>query len=330
MKKILDEISINIYENAKNKFFIKTYKIVCIVKDEIILPEFWGSILRGAFGRNLKRVSCLNKKERNCFECKFRNICVYFYTFESSFENNKPDFLKNVEYIPHPFILEPSFNKKNIYLKNEKFEFNLILIGLKTNYYLPFYISAIIKMGQFGLFNNENSRFELEKIETIDLKNVYSINEGFKFDFKFENDIKIINEEIPKNSINEITINFLTPTRIVNNGKYISEPSFYIYFKSILSRFISLSYIYNELIIEKPKDLIIHSKKIKIKKSKLYWYDWETFSGRQKNIIKLGGIIGNIIYEGDIKPFLPFIIIGKYIHIGKNTSYGLGKYNFLL
>jgi len=45
--------------------------------------------------------------------------------------------------------------------------------------------------------------------------------------------------------------------------------------------------------------------------------------------MKLGGFLGNITFEGDLKEFIPFIKLGEYIHIGKQTSFGLGKYEIV-
>ena len=43
----------------------------------------------------------------------------------------------------------------------------------------------------------------------------------------------------------------------------------------------------------------------------------------------LGGFIGTISFKGDFKEFVPFILLGEYIHVGKGTSFGLGKYEIL-
>jgi len=42
--------------------------------------------------------------------------------------------------------------------------------------------------------------------------------------------------------------------------------------------------------------------------------------------MKLGGIIGNITYAGNLEQFLPFIVLGKYVHVGKGATFGLGQY----
>ena len=36
--------------------------------------------------------------------------------------------------------------------------------------------------------------------------------------------------------------------------------------------------------------------------------------------------MGDITFERDLAKFLPVIILGKFLHVGKGTVYGLGKY----
>jgi CRISPR/Cas system endoribonuclease Cas6 (RAMP superfamily) len=40
----------------------------------------------------------------------------------------------------------------------------------------------------------------------------------------------------------------------------------------------------------------------------------------------MGGIIGDVTYEGEINEFIPLIGLCKVFHIGKQTAFGLGKY----
>ncbi|PIW88055.1 MAG: hypothetical protein COZ94_01765, partial [Nitrospirae bacterium CG_4_8_14_3_um_filter_41_47] len=65
---------------------------------------------------------------------------------------------------------------------------------------------------------------------------------------------------------------------------------------------------------------------IKVKEKNLKWYEWERYSGRQETRLKMGGFVGEITFEGDIEPFMPFIKAGEVLHVGKGTGFGLGKY----
>jgi CRISPR/Cas system endoribonuclease Cas6 (RAMP superfamily) len=74
------------------------------------------------------------------------------------------------------------------------------------------------------------------------------------------------------------------------------------------------------------KGLIESSKNITVEKENLSWFDWERYSNRQETKMKMGGFMGSITFEGDLEEFLPFVQLGEYVHVGKGTSFGLGKY----
>ncbi len=51
-------------------------------------------------------------------------------------------------------------------------------------------------------------------------------------------------------------------------------------------------------------------------------------SRKMSKILKplfMGGIIGSITYEGDTGKYLPLLDIASMVHIGKQTTFGMGK-----
>src|SRR4030067_120282 len=74
------------------------------------------------------------------------------------------------------------------------------------------------------------------------------------------------------------------------------------------------------------KGIIEIAKDVKVKKQALTWHDWERYSTRQDTRMKMGGFVGNISFEGNIEPFMQLIKAGEILHVGKGTSFGLGKY----
>ncbi len=55
------------------------------------------------------------------------------------------------------------------------------------------------------------------------------------------------------------------------------------------------------------------------------WEDWKRFSGRQKQAIHLGGLVGHMTYQGNWQPFLPFLPLTEWIQVGKGTVFGNGQ-----
>jgi hypothetical protein len=59
---------------------------------------------------------------------------------------------------------------------------------------------------------------------------------------------------------------------------------------------------------------------------RLRWQDWSRYSSRQKQEMTLGGAIGEWTLRGDLAPVAPLLWLGQWLHAGKNTSMGMGRY----
>jgi hypothetical protein len=49
-------------------------------------------------------------------------------------------------------------------------------------------------------------------------------------------------------------------------------------------------------------------------------------SSRQEQRINMGGFVGEITFEGDLRSFMPLIKAGEVLHVGKGTAFGLGRH----
>ena len=131
-------------------------------------------------------------------------------------------------------------------------------------------------------------------------------------------------------SSSTLHLNFLTPIRLKYDGHLSPTLEFHILIRNLLRRISLLSYFHcgGELDLD-FKGIIERSKDIKVKKENLSWFDWERYSNRQETKMMMGGLIGSIKFEGDFETFLPFLLLGEYVHVGKGTGFGLGKYEIV-
>ena len=313
-------------------FKIGRFEFIVKPKDKLYLPIYKGSTLRGGFGHSLRRVICVTKG-KECKDCLLKQKCIYSSIFETPPPKNTTK-LRKYPYAPHPFVIEPPLEEKREYKEDNEFSFNLILIG-KAIDYLPYFIFAFDKLGELGLGRgkgkyllkevrsingNSNSAHPIYTGEDKILKDSYSLISG-----------KDILEECKKYYHKRgLTLNFVTPARLKYQEHFIKNLEFHILIRNLLRRISLLSYFHcdKELQID-FKALIEKAKSVKRTSNNLSWYDWQRYSARQNTKMLLGGFIGKVTFAFDgIEPeqFLPLILLGKYIHVGKGTGFGLGKY----
>jgi CRISPR-associated endoribonuclease Cas6 len=234
---------------------------------------------------------------------------------------------------PHPFILEPSTNNRNSYPEGEDFSFGLTLIGRAVDY-LPYFIYAFEELGRLGIGKGRGT-YELRKVT----------EEGSKGDILqkkrviYSGDTKlltqtnapiqwsdmVINHPSPSHAIR---VSFMTPTRIKYKNSLTKDLEFHVFFRNLLRRISLLSYFHCNHRLDDTgfKDLIEQARKIKTIKRSLYWHDWERYSNRQDTRMKMGGFMGDVTYEGELREFWPYIKLGEYVHVGKGSGFGLGRY----
>lgn len=306
---------------------LSKYRFIIKPQRELILPLYKGSTLRGGFGYAFKRAVCMDREEE-CAKCVHRNKCVYSYVFETSITQKaeKGERLKD-EDVPHPFIIEPPLDKRQHYGIDDRLDFHLILVGRAVDY-IPYFIFAFEELGRIGIGKNKG-KYSLEKVISLNKDKeiiIYDGNSHFRDDYQVIDSAELIQEASQLN-YHQVTLCFLTPARIKYEGKLTMDIDFEIVMRNLLRRLSWLAEVHcDEKWKLEWKEIIKRAKEIKTIHSDLRWHDWERYSQRQGTKMKMGGFLGEITFEGDLAEFIPFLRLGEYLHIGKGTVYGLGKY----
>jgi len=234
--------------------------------------------------------------------------------------------------LPHPFVIEPPATEQTEFQAGDEFEIGLVLFG-KSVSFLPYFVYTFDQMGRVGLGRGKG-RFELTAVYARDdLANENKIeiydnqSQMLNGNFKTWKHTDLLLQPQWDND-GQLNIKLLTPTRILNKNRLVSQIPFDLLMRNILRRISLLGRIHCESDWDLPyKDILSQAEQdVQLVKSNTSWYNWERYSNRQRTRMNMGGIMGNLVYEGELAPFIPLIVLGQFTHIGKNTTFGLGKY----
>lgn len=295
------------------------FEFVLVPERTIVFPSFKGNVFRGALGKTLRHLTCAFK-DKDCCDCLIRDKCIYSRIFES-LHNGGESILKKVEKAPHPFVLFVPEKYHLEYPENSKIHFFLTLVGDAVEY-ISYFILAFEEIGKKGI-GKTKVPFRVEKV-VCSGKSIYNPKEKkITRDFPILFGSTFIEE---KASVQSTAIQMETPLRLKFDKKFQKHITFEMIARNLLRRIQLLAALY----CGGPprvdfKDLIEKSKEIKISGSKTHWEQQTRFSFRQEKTLGMGGVCGTIEFTGDLGPFIPFLRIGEYLHVGKGTAFGLGK-----
>jgi CRISPR-associated endoribonuclease Cas6 len=307
---------------------LSKYRFTIKPENELILPPYKGSTLRGGFGRALKYSVCI-EGGRECIQCVHRYKCIYSYVFETPVPREEKESKRSKdEYVPHPFVIEPPIDKRQFYGIEDKLDFHLILVGRAIDY-IPYIIFAFEELGRLGI-GKDRGKYSLEKVISINNDReilIYDNDSHIRDDFYVIDSTELFRDATQLN-YQQVTFHFLTPTRIKNKGKLTIDIDFVIILRNLLRRLSRLAQVHCDEKWELEwKELIeMANDRVSTVSSGLKWHDWKRYSQRQGTKMKMGGFLGEITLEGEFAEFMPFIKLGELLHMGKGTVYGLGKY----
>lgn len=301
---------------------------------DLPLPRYAGSMFRGAFGRALQHVVCVTRTFE-CAPCLLKDRCVYPYVFETPPPADTP-VMRRYTAVPHPFVLIPPDGGRTV-ASAAMFELGLTLIG-RARHWLPHFIFAIERMGRIGLGRGRVPVTVTEVSAWRDGRpfRVYASDEGrLAATDAFAHTLALPLCPPDEGEFTappaRLTLEFVTPLRMKSNERLATSLEFSVFFRTLLRRLALLSHFHCDGDSSRMafREWIARAHGIRTLSSTLAWQDWTRYSSRQRTTMQLGGLLGRVTFEGPLAPFLPFLRAGEVTHVGKATSFGLGRYRLL-
>lgn len=294
---------------------IARYRFDFKIIKPIELNEYSGSALRGAFGAALKRVACMTR-ESDCKACPLYRSCPYPAIFSTPAP--KEHSLQKFSDIPNPYVIEPPPWGRQIFEAGELFSFHMVLIGGTINHL------ALIVYAWKKAFEREVAR------GTAELYDVHFCPQGEESFSILDVNHLVEHEaliELPDFGVGPAVIQIETPLRLQNNSTVLTPET--INTPALLSNLMRRVSLLCEFHLGLDLDLDFsnlrqESEDIRSTKQ-LMWLDWKRYSTRQKQYMKLGGVIGEWELEELNDFWKRLLYIAQWTHLGKNATFGLGK-----
>ncbi len=300
------------------------YRFDCKVETPIRLPEYAGSTLRGAFGNALRRTACMTR-EKECKPCPLYRGCPYPAVFAPPPPAEHA--LQKFSEIPVPFVVEPPPWGERQLEPGETLSFHFVLIG-RAQTQLPLIIHAWRRALAHGIGKGDGSA-TLEQVHLVQDGGEHTVFDAA--DGRLQPHVPGIPVASDGPARQRVTLRIETPLRLQLNGKPIRPDA--LTGRDLLVNLVRRLALLSEFHAGQKLELDFHSygeaaSAIKTEKN-LVWRDWTRYSSRQKQEMILGGVVGEWTLAGELEPFLPMLYLGQWLHVGKNASFGLGKYQLI-
>lgn len=286
------------------------------------LPEFLGSTLRGAFGHALKRMVCMRSDGR-CEVCAVRAVCPYPVVFEPL----RADGGAGPRTPPAPYVLAwperdgaappPRPDRGGADCDLQPFGFTITLFGYGGDHgeLVAFAFGKALHSGLGG----RRIRCEILDIQTLPLDDTPP-RAGVGPPEPLERWLRRTGAA-PR----RLVLRLLTPLRLQQDGRLFTEAQplpFELLVRAGLRRLALLGAPAPDDLAER---LRTEASRVQLSRERVRWRDWRRRSGRQQALMELGGLVGELVYDGDLALFAPLLRALELTHLGKQTGFGLGR-----
>jgi hypothetical protein len=297
-----------------------------------------GNMLRGGFGQVFRRLCCVPEcRDSRC--CPLKTSCPYKEVFEPSPSAGAESLSKNQD-IPRPFVFRAPTTQKTRFEKGEPFEFELVLIG-RAFEFLPYFVLSFRELAVEGLGLNR-AKCNLERVEQIKLPphtspHVCQPEVVYTADEQILRPTQVISMgewittrcqnsyDISDATVQRLAIRFVTPTFLRADGEVIRRPEFHHVFKRLRDRVNSLSTFYGDGPLDADfQSLGNRAEGVRTICCGVKWVERFRTSSKTRQRHELSGFVGEAIYEGELAGFLPWLLVGELVHVGKHTAWGNG------
>ncbi len=300
------------------------------------LDDHSGASLRGSLFNAVWRRFCYNKSAPSCAECQLHSMCPVSTLVAPLREENTRG-----RDIPRPYIILPPLGNARRYERGDKMIFGITLFGSIIQL-LPYLMLSLSEIEANGLGRSlPENRGQRGKFHIVRVESYHPLHDERQVLYQagqpqvqtpakavIESDIAA---EAATLSSEALTLDFLTPTRLIDRERLVLRAEFRPLVQRLLERLHTLVAAYGDgetltFPSEQEVDLVALASEVRCQEDKTRWEEVRSYSNRQKRSMPISGLLGSVTFAGQLAPFHELLVWGQLIHVGKSVVKGNGWY----
>lgn len=272
----------------------------------ICSPLHWRDDIESA----TRKVACILPRQ-SCETCIVRSRCTYVGIFRPALFREIPLDKGRKPPMPISFMFPESSDSEGIFV----LEMSLFQPWVDR---LPYLIFAITNLGK-------------SKAHPFVVLEGRQWTEGewqVFYDGRREAFEKVVEPRAPffPQMAGGVLLRWVRPGRLFKKGKPATNLGLSDFLEALQRRIRDLEVWHGDGRVPSMRELLDKAGDVSWRAVGLQWVERHRHSRRQGKTVALGGLMGEMLLEGNLAPLGEFLALGRDLGVGKGTALGLGRY----
>lgn len=300
------------------------------------LPAYKGDLLRRALLWHLGPLWC--RQSGHCRSgCQEPHTCLYGRLLEPPPRSDWAESLQRLmgDTPPPAYVLWDLQDRRRDFHPGDQLCFELTLIGELAIRQQPAFIAALLTAGERGL-GRDRMRTQLTGVDALagpmaqpEPLMVEGVWQGIPLNalcLRYADGCQW--RDTLSAPVTRLRLRYLNPLKIKVRGQVLRAPEFPAVMRAVVRRLRILSEVHGagEWPHEAWGPLLDLAEQVRLEHHETTWISAQRHSAQ--GVMPLDGLVGEAWYAApvDLRPLLPALWLGQWVHIGKAAVWGNGRY----